>query len=164
MPNPQAIWGPPTTLTPATSNFLEFTSTVAGLSTYPAANYDRKYLWVSDLFGGPGDYCLSDGQFWKPVRPFYTGLPAAQTMTLQCLANAPTNLFQGTLATGAVANVTLGTANAYPGAVQHTVSEVSGLGTLNIIGIVGSVLGLNTWMRHEYFAGIGWKKVAGGTL
>lgn len=132
------------------------------VATLPAAaEYARKYAWATDLFGGPGDYVISDGVSWKPVRPLalFTVTNANTDMTLTPLLSAPTQVLQGTLS--ATRAITLSTSYAYPGARFRVKREAGG--ALFNLNLLGSLLGLNSWMDVEY-DGSSWKQTASGGL
>ncbi|WDZ97975.1 hypothetical protein Herbaro_09400 [Herbaspirillum sp. WKF16] len=131
---------------------------IAGLPS--AALYPRKYMWVTDLFGGPGDYVISDGTNWKPVRPLAVQSPVAADMTISALVNAPTQIVTGTIGTAVTRTVSLGTANAYPGAKFRVVRQATGLGSL-IAGLVG--ISINGWADFEY-NGSAWIQTGSGGL
>ena len=126
----------------------------------PAANA-RKYAWCTDLFGSSGgDMCLSDGVNWKPVRPAFVQTVANgnQNMSFTCMAQAPTQVIQGTLTS--VRSVTLLTTYAYRGARFRVKREAGGLFSLltNGVGIA-----LNSWADFE-FDGSAWVQTASGGL
>lgn len=126
----------------------------------PAANA-RKYAWCTDLFGGAGDMCLSDGVNWKPVRPFavQTIANANSDQTFICMADAPTIIEQGTLTASRVR--TLSTQYAYKGARFRMKREAGGLFNMLINGVVP--MGLNSWADFE-FNGTAWVQTASGGL
>lgn len=132
----------------------------------PAADNTKKYAWVTDLHDGQPDYVISDGTFWKPVRPLAARVVADSNaaMTLTALVNSPTQIMRGTLT--ASRNVSLSPTNAYPGAKFRIKREAAGtLLNLNIIGVVTTILGLTTpWVDMEYVAGTGWVQTASGSL
>lgn len=142
------------------SPFLTNTYTVATLPS--AALYPQMYAWVSDLHDGQPDRCISDGTFWKPVRPFATRAiaNANQNLTLTPLSNSPTQIMQGTLTVNRT--VSLSTTNAYPGAKFRVKREA--LGTLLTLIVNGIGLGLNSWADFEYDASQGWVQTASGGL
>jgi len=142
---------------PAT-NLLAGDYTVA---TLPAANQNaRKYAWVTDLFGGPGDMCLSDGVAWKPVRPLAvsTVANANVAMTLTPLVSAPTQIMAGTLT--AARTITLATTYAYKGA-RFRIKRTAG-GLFNLV-VAGIGVPLNAWADFEY-DGTAWVQTASGGL
>lgn len=146
----------------ATSSFVQGIFTVATLyALLPPANYLRMYAWVQDLFGGNGDFCVSDGQYWKPVRPLLVQNLAASDITLQALTHAPTQIMTGALALGVTKTVTLGTTNAYPGAKFRVLRQATGLGAL--LGGLGVSLPVNGWADYE-FDGAVWQKTAAGMV
>jgi|AACY02.14.fsa_nt_gi hypothetical protein len=152
---------PPLFLPPPVSANLIIPGQATVATLPPASAFERRYMWVTDLHDGQPDYVISDGQFWKPVRPLASRvLPSANvSMTLQALANAPTQVLRGTLT--ANRTVALSTANAYPGARFRIKREAGGL-----FGLTVESLGLLNgagWMDLEY-TGTGWVQTAGGGL
>lgn len=127
----------------------------------PAVDNQRKYAWVTDLFDGQPDIVISDGTYWKPVRPLATKVVTNSNtnMTLTPLVNAPTQIMQGTLS--ANRTVTLSTVNAYPGARFRTKREAGG--ALVSLLVNGLGLGLNSWADFEY-DGTQWVQTASGGL
>jgi hypothetical protein len=142
---------PPLTILPG--NYL-----LAGLPS--ASESARMYAWVTDLFGGPGDMCLSDGVNWKPVRPLAVNTVANgnANMSFLAMANAPTQIIQGTLT--AARTVTFGTTYAYRGARFRIKREAGGLFSLVTNGLG---LALNSWADWE-FDGTAWVQTASGGL
>lgn len=146
--------------------FLPGVFTLAQLMAVDPTLYFRKYGWVTDLFGGGSpDWCISDGLQWKPVRPF--GLQTATvsgsaSMVLTAMANAPTQIITGALSVGSTLAVTFSPLYAYKGAPFRTSRKVTGLGSV-LVGPLASVLGLNSWMDHE-FDGSAWVQTASGSL
>lgn len=138
------------------------------LATLPnAADYTRKFAWVTDLFDGQGDRVISSGTVWKPVRPFAvkTISDANADRTLTCMVNCPTVVMKGSLT--AARKVSLGTAYAYPGASFRIKREATGvLGLLVATTIGGATIGtlsLNSWADFEY-DGTNWVQTASGGL
>lgn len=142
----------------ATSNVMPGDFTVATLPS--ATGNQRKYCWVIDLHDSQPDYVISDGSFWKPVRPLATRTVANANAdaTLIALSNAPTQIMQGTLSVARA--VTLSTANAYRGAKFRVKREAGGLFSLVVNGIG---LSLNSWADFE-FDGTQWIQTASGGL
>lgn len=138
--------------------FLPGAFTVATLPD--AAVNARKYAWVSDLYGGPGDYCISNGANWRPVRPFamQTISSSDANRTITPLVDAPTVLVTGTLTS--LRTWTLSTTYAYQGATFRLKRTAGGLFNL-LVGGVG--LGLNSWADFEY-DGSAWVQTASGGL
>ena len=144
------------------SNASPVLSDAYTVATLPsAAEYARKYAWTTDLFGGPGDYCISDGVSWKPVRPLALSIVSNSNtdMTLTPLLSAPTQVLQGTLS--ATRTITMATTYGYSGA-RFRVKREAGGGLFNL-NILGSLLGLNSWADFE-FDGSTWKQTASGGL
>lgn len=139
---------------------LPGTATVATLPN--AADYPRMYMWVSDLHDGQPDYVLSDGTNWKPVRPLAARVVAnANTaMTLQPLANSPTQVLQGALT--ANRTITLSTTMAYSGARFRVKREAGGLFGL-VVGALGTLGVAGSWMDMEY-SSQGWVQTASGGI
>lgn len=140
------------------SQILAGAYTIATLPD-PTANV-RKYAWASDLFGGPGDYCISDGTNWKPVRPLAVLSIANSNADQQftALVHPPTIVFQGALT--ALRTMTFSTQYAYSGAKFRFKREATGLFGLSVLG---SVISLNSWMDVEY-NGTSWIQTASGGL
>lgn len=137
------------------------------IAALPAASaYPGKYAETSDLFG-VGGYVVSEGSFWKPVRPLSvaTVTNANSDLTFTTLLHAPTQILQGTLSVSRV--VTLDTSLAYLGARFRIKREASGV-LLNITVKVGAV-SLSTmslasqWTDYE-FNGTTWVQTASGGL
>lgn len=134
---------------------------LADLMAVNPALYPRRYAWCTDLFGGPGDWCISDGVSWKPVRPFsMRSASIVSDMNLTPMVDAPTQLISGTIGTGVSRAVTLSTTYAYKGAVFRTCRKAGGLGTLLVNGLG---ISLNSWSDHE-FDGNSWIQTASGGL
>lgn len=146
--------------TPPALNILQGQYTLAQLMALDPVAYPRYYAWCTDLFGGAGDMCLSDGANWRPVRPFSLQSVANSNvdMTLTCMANAPTVVMQGALTLPR--NVTLSTTYAYRGASFRVKREATGLSAL-LVNSVG--LALNSWADFEY-NGTAWVQTASGGL
>ncbi len=147
-----------TGIPPGSSNVLAGDFTVA---TLPDATLNqKKYAWTTDLFGGPGDYCISDGVNWKPVRPLSVAsvANANANATLTSLVVAPTQVMQGTLT--AIRTVTLSSTYAYKGSKFRVKREAGGLFNLLVNGIG---LSLNSWADFEY-DGSAWVQTASGGL
>ncbi|NSY17247.1 hypothetical protein [Neorhizobium sp. AL 9.2.2] len=146
------------------SRFIDGNFTIATLPL--ASDNAQKYAWVTDLHDGQPDLVISDGSFWKPVRPLATRVVANSDapMTLTPLVNSPTQIMRGTLT--ASRNITLSSSFAYPGAKFRIKREAGGvLLNLNIIGAVTTALGLTApWMDLEYVAGTGWVQTASGSI
>lgn len=130
------------------------------VATLPSALvYTRMYAWVTDLFGGPGDYCISNGTDWRPVRPFsLSSVPGNVDRTLTALVDAPTMVMTGALT--AIRSLTLSPTNAYRGATFRIKREASGLSALLVNGVG---LSLNSWVDMEY-DGSAWVQTASGGL
>lgn len=160
MPGAQ-FWGPPTG-----SRFLDGVFTVATLPS--AADNTQRYAWVTDLHDGQPDYVISDGTSWKPVRPLAARFVANanSNMTLQALANSPTQILRGTLTAGRT--ITLSQTMAYSGARFRIKREAGGLFALTVNGLLNTILGTGlgaVWMDMEYSAGDnGWVQTASGGL
>lgn len=128
----------------------------------PAANA-QKYAWVSDLFDSQPDLVISDGTYWKPVRPLAVlQVPNANTnMTLQCMRNSPTVIFKGALTLSRTVTLASG-GFCYPGAKFRAKREATGLSTLLVNGIG---LALNSWADFEYDGtSASWVQTASGGL
>lgn len=125
----------------------------------PSTNI-RKYAWTTDLFGGPGDYTVSDGVNWKPVRPLSVLSQASANMTATSLLTPPTIILTGTIGTGITHTVTLSTTYAYKGAKFRVLRKAGGLGTL-LVNTIG--LNLSAWADFEY-DGSAWVETASGGL
>jgi hypothetical protein len=152
---------PPLFLPPPVSANLIIPGQATVATLPPPAGYERKYMWVTDLHDGQPDYVISDGTYWKPVRPLASRIVANSNvaMTLQALVNAPLQVMQGTLTTSRTLNLSL--ISAYPGARFRIKREAGGLFGL-VIGTVGTLTGAG-WMDVE-FAGTGWVQTASGGL
>lgn len=147
---------------PAPSRFIDGNFTIASLPA--ASDNSQKYAWVTDLHDNQPDLVISDGTFWKPVRPLATKViaDANQNMTFTPLVNSPTQILRGTLT--AIRNLTLSTTYAYPGARVRFKREAGGLLGINVVGALTNSLGLNSWADYEYVAGQGWVQTASGGL
>lgn len=146
-----------TTPAAAPSLFVPGQFTVATLPD--AANYTRMYAWVTDLFGGPGDYCISNGTDWRPVRPFsLSSIVGNSDRTLTALVDAPTVLATGALS--GIRNWALSNSNAYRGATFRIKREATGLSALLVNGVGVS---LNSWVDMQ-FDGSAWVQTASGGL
>lgn len=126
----------------------------------PTAN-TRRRAWCTDLFGGPGDWCFSDGVTWKPVRPFSVRtMTVTGDMSVSAMVQPPTLILAGAIGVGVNRAVTLGSANAYVGAVFRVVRRATGLGGLLVNGLG---IPLNGWSDHEW-DGSAWVQTASGGL
>lgn len=137
---------------------------IASLPT--ASTYPGKYAETSDLFG-VGGYVVSEGGFWKPVRPLSVGLVTNSDadMTLTTLIHAPTQILQGTLT--AARTVTLSTVNAYSGAKFRIMRQSTGVLISTLVKVSATLLGTlaltNQWTDYE-FNGTTWVQTASGGL
>lgn len=125
---------------------------VLALNPCSTANVGQ-YAVVNDLYSGAASTnevmrCSASGSlfYWRPVRTDYavTVSSTGGTMTLACLANAPTMFVAGSL----LSNITIGTpatTNCWPGA-QFTVKNGATLGifSVNIFGILITLNGVTT--------------------
>lgn len=135
--------------------------TLAELMAVNPAASPRKYAWCTDLFGGPGDWCISDGVSWKPVRPFsLRSAPMAGDMSLTPMVDAPTQIISGTIGTGITRALALNSTYAYRGAIFRTCRKAGGLGGLLVNGLG---LSLNSWADWEW-DGSAWIQTASGGL
>lgn len=142
------------------------TFTLVQLMAVDASKWSRRYAWVTDLFGGGvPDWCISDGQQWKPVRPYglqSAAVSATASMVLTPMANAPTQIVTGALALGSTLTVTFSNTYAYKGAPFRVSRKITGLGSV-LVGPLATALGLSSWMDHE-FDGSTWVQTASGGL
>lgn len=144
------------------TSFLAGTYTIATLPD-PAANA-KIYAWVTDLHDNQPDRVISDGTYWKPVRPLATRAMsnANQAMTFAALVNSPTQILQGTLT--ANRNATLLTTYAYPGARFRFKREASGLFSIIVNALTTFNIAAGSWADVEYDASAGWVQTASGGL
>lgn len=135
--------------------------TLAELMVVDPVPNARKYAWCTNLFGGSGDMCLSDGVNWKPVRPFGIQMVANANldMSFTCMSNAPTQVMQGVLT--APRAVSLSNTFAYPGAIFRVKREATGLSALLVNGIG---ISLNSWIDFEFTGSIWVQTGSGGLL
>jgi hypothetical protein len=136
----------------------------------PAENV-RRTVWVSDLWSTlpvaqQGGRVVSEGGFWKPVRPLVTSsLTFTADMVIQPFSHPTTLIGTGALALGTTRNLTLGTgsgfATPYPGYRQRIVKPPGVLGVLNLIG--ATTIALSGWADYE-FDGAAWRQTASGGL
>ena len=130
----------------------------------PAEEMIRRYVWLTDLHDGQPDYVISDGQFWKPVRPLAarTVPNANSNMTLQVLVNSPTQILRGALT--AQRTLTTNIQGAYIGARFRIKREATGLFGMVLSGVLGSPnIGVGTWADLEYTSE-GWVQTASGGI
>lgn len=124
----------------------------------------RRTAWVSDLYG-VGGRVVSEGGFWKPIRPLAASSMASPTadMTVTPLLAATTLIVTGTLS--ATRNLTLGLGTGfalpYPGYRQRITRKSAGALTSLLVNGVG--LSLNGWADFE-FDGAAWVQTASGGL
>lgn len=155
---------------------LDLTGTLAALgigdvgtylvATLPSASTNaRRTAWVTDLFSDlvtPGGRVVSEGGYWKPIRPLALASVASGNMTLTALQNSPTQVLTGTIGTGVTHNITFSLTGAYPGARFRTKRLATGLGSMLINGLA---LPLNNWVDHEFDpVSNAWVETASGGL
>lgn len=134
----------------------------------------RRTIWVTDLWSAitdppkRGGRMVSEGGFWKPIRPLVTSPPInVATMTTAPFVTPTTLLLgnAGLLGLGVTMAVTLGFGSGfavpYPGYRQRVVKPAGALGTLNIIGV--AMKALTGWADYE-FDGTAWQQTASGGL
>jgi len=124
------------------------------VATLPAAGtWSRRTAWVTDLFSDqptPGGRVVSEGGFWKPIRPLATAsVVVGGNLTLTPLLHSPTQILTGSIAAGLSRAVGYSTVNAYPGARFRSVNRMS-LGLAAVLNVVGAVVPLGSWVDHEY--------------
>lgn len=139
------------------------------LVTLPDPNdFIRRTAWVTDLWGalgvGMGGRLVSEGGFWKPIRPLVTGgmaVPATDTI-LQPLYHPTTLLVTGTVTVQRAFTLGVGSGFAVPspGYRQRVSRKATGL--LSVV-VNGLALGLNSWVDYE-FDGTAWQQTASGGL
>lgn len=123
----------------------------------------RRTLWCSDLFG-TGGRMVSEGGFWKAIRPLATATMATPSadLTLQPFVNATTLIVTGALS--ATRNLTLGAgsgnARAHPGYRVRLTRKATGLMSLVVNGVG---IGLNGWADFEYDGSV-WQQTGSGGL
>lgn len=126
----------------------------------------RRTCWVTDLFG-VGGRMVSEGGFWKPIRPLLAGNTTVANMTTTPFVTPPTLILTnaGLLGLGITMNVTLGMGTGFavpsPGYRQRVVRPAGALGTLNVIGALTKAL--TGWADFE-FDGSAWQQTASGGL
>lgn len=131
----------------------------------PAATM-RRTAWVTDLYG-VGGRVVSEGGFWKPIRPLVTSTMTVANMTTTPLLTPTTLLLgnAGLLGLGITMNVTLGMGSGFAvpfaGYRQRVVKPVGALGVLNVIGALTKAL--TGWADYE-FDGTAWQQTASGGL
>jgi hypothetical protein len=135
------------------------------LATLPDPSlWPKRTIWVSDLFG-VGGRMVSEGGFWKPIRPLLAGSIPSGNMTATPLVSPPTMILTGTLALGITHTVTLGMGSGFaipsPGYRQRIVKPSGALGTLSVIGALTKAL--TGWADFE-FDGTAWQQTASGGL
>lgn len=141
------------------------------LATLPdPADFTRRTIWVTDLWSAlpapqRGGRMVSEGGFWKPIRPLVAGTFASATMVVEPLVMPTTVILDAGPALAVVHNVTLGTGSGYAvpasGYRQRIVRPaLAFLGNINIIGKL-----LTGWADFEFDGTTGtWKQTASGGL
>jgi len=130
------------------------------------ASTPRRTAWVSDLYT-VGGRVVSEGGFWKPIRPLVTASITVASMTTTPLVTPTTLLLgnAGLLGLGVTMNVTLGMGSGfalpYAGYRQRVVKPAGALGVLNVIGALTKAL--TGWADYE-FDGVAWQQTASGGL
>ena len=127
----------------------------------PTLDNVRKQIWVNDLYGGAGGYCISNGVNWRPIWPYAMRAVTAADLTLDALSSAPTQIMTGAIGTGVTRTITVSTAYAYAGARFRICNKTSGLGTL--LAGLGLALAANNWRDLEY-DGAAWVQTGSGGL
>lgn len=141
------------------------------------ANWSRRTIWVTDLWRAlpvaqRGGRMVSEGGYWKPLRPLVAYTAAVASMETTPLVT-PTTLFltnASALGVGVTRTVTLGMGSGFavpaPGYRQRIVKPAGALGVLNVIG--GTLLApitkaLSGWADFEW-DGTQWSQSASGGL
>ena len=108
---------------------------------------------------------VSEGGFWKPIRPLATaGVSLTGNVVLTPLLHSPTQILKGTVGAGLTRTVNYSTTNAYPGAKFRSVNRMT-LGALAVMSIVGTVIPFGSWADHEYDPSTNtWVQTASGGL
>ena len=139
------------------------------VSTLPdPASASRRTAWVTDLYADqptPGGRVVSEGGFWKPIRPLATASPVMSgNMVLTPLLHSPTQIVSGVIPVGATRTITFATAGAYPGARFRTIRKATG-GLGSLFSVVGTLLPLSGWADHEFDPSSNtWVQTASGGL
>lgn len=133
-------------------------------------SYPRRTAWVSDLFADqpiPGGRVVSEGGYWKPIRPLATASPVVTGRTalaLTPLLHSPTQVLTGAVAAGVGFTLSYSTVNAYPGARFRTIRKATG-GLGSTMTLLGSLIPLGSWVDHEFDPSTNtWVQTASGGL
>jgi len=113
---------------------LPFAWPIAGLPA--AAPYKGQSVWVTDLHGGIGGYCQSDGIAWIPRGRDATltrNITAGGTLTLTPLVDRPIQILKGTVPALATLAIGFSTANAWNGCRFRLVNRLTILGQVKIL-------------------------------
>lgn len=130
----------------------------------------RRTIWVTDLWSAlpvaqQGGRMVSEGGFWKPIRPLVTGSTVSASMATQPLVTPTTLILTAGPAVGITHNITLGTGSGYAvpasGYRQRIVKPtIAFLGSINIVGKL-----LTGWADFEFDGTTGnWQQTASGGL
>lgn len=135
------------------------------LATLPDPTaWTKRTCWATDLFG-VGGRLVSEGGFWKPIRPLLAGNQVSSNMATVPLVTPPTLILTGSLGLGVTHTVTLGFGSGFalpsPGYRQRVVKPSGVLGTLNVVGALTKAL--TGWADYEFDGGA-WNQTASGGL
>ncbi len=120
-----------------TPQILPFAWPIAGLQA--AAPYKGQSVWVTDLYGGLGGYCQSDGVAWIPRARdavLTRTISAGASLVLTPLVDRPFQILKGTLPAAATLSISFSAVNAWNGCRFRIVNRLTGLGQLKLLGVL----------------------------